>query len=584
MTSPAPLLAPRRALAVLAMSGVGSDARAVPLAGAASQPAGCLFPFSYASCCPCLPTSLTKVQDWLHLTLLFGVLGSLLCLVEMIYELAWGGPCRSPFCFKQIISGVVVLPSTVYFLQTIGHYDEQLKEKKRRHQEEVENLIDNINMQVTEMNELCKKVTENANEFAMGRFNDKMEYFKKFLKGVKVHYRELYAGDDMLEELRKFILHWLQNFSGSLLNRDSSPLLRGAAAELEAQLTPEAVIEVALRRLGESKVLFSFQMPAASPYLPQRLRMSLTASVASAASASIASSADVEDGSVFQSTHMQPEGKCGISWLRLVACKRCGCERSTSADGMPLTLFLGFIELRILSRVHANLLVSFLVDIPLIFFEMCTGRWTSFGLVALNEVCVSSMLACFEQINEIAQLERQIHVYERRSEEVAERRDEARRNWEQVQQLHDLWLYRTLPCLSIMGQIHSHLVDEDMAVKEAQADNRAHADPRPEFLRHANQSLLCLEQKLGPLNDWCKDGPISDEWKQSVGRQLKDCEKTGDVHELIQMLPIITSDLRMLDALPPSAHASFCSSSASSTPRREASPEPAPSGARGSQR
>jgi len=208
--------------------------------------------------------------------------------------------------------------------------------------------------------------------------------------------------------------------------------------------------------------------------------------------------------------------------------------------------------MRVLSGVHANLLLAFLVDVILIVFEGLWGRWASFALVVVNEACVASMLACFEQINEIAMLEQQIHAYELRSHEVEERRDEARRNWEKVQQLHDLWLYRTLPCLSIMGKIHNHLADEDMLRREAIAEGAAGADTRPDFLQLVNQSFVCLETKLGPLEDWTKGGPLADEWKASIGRQLKDCEACTDLNQLIGRLPIITSDLSVLDATPPS--------------------------------
>eukprot|EP00928_Gymnodinium_smaydae_P064984 TRINITY_DN48195_c0_g1_i2.p1 TRINITY_DN48195_c0_g1~~TRINITY_DN48195_c0_g1_i2.p1 ORF type:complete len:555 (-),score=99.10 TRINITY_DN48195_c0_g1_i2:83-1747(-) len=513
-----------------------------------------LFPCSCSPCCPCLPPSLTKVQDWLHGVLLAGVAASVACIVQMVYELAWGGPCvHSPLCYKQWISGICVLPSTVYFIKTIGQYDEQLREKKRRHQEEVEHLIDNINAQVSEMNELCRKVTENANEFAMGRFNDKLEYFQKFLKGVKVHYSDLYATDEMLQELRSFVVHWLRNFSGSMLNPESSPLLRGIEQELIRCTTPSQVCDAAIRRLSESRVAFSFQMPAGQPFLPHR-QQQLALSGSSTTTASSGARELEEAGGVLVVSSVGPEGKCGMSWLRLTRGCQQRCERTRgSVDGMPLTIAWFCIYLRVLSRTHANLLACFILDIFLIAFELLSDRWTSFVLVIVNEICVGSMLACFEQINEIAQLEQQIHAYELRSVEVGQRRDEARRNWEKVQQLHDLWLYRTLPCLSIMGKIHSHLADEDMAFREACADGKNVADPRPEFLRLANESLDCLERKLGALEDWGKNGPLPDEWKQSVGKQLKGCEECKDVNELIGRLPIITSDLSILDTAPPSS-------------------------------
>jgi len=163
------------------------------------------------------------------------------------------------------------------------------------------------------------------------------------------------------------------------------------------------------------------------------------------------------------------------------------------------------------------------------------------------------MLYWFEEIDDIARLERQINVYEQRNEEVGKRREEAKHNWDQVQQLHDLWLYRTLPSLSILGKIVNHLTDEDMKQKEALQSPPLHGreDRRCEFLRLANQSLYILGERLGPLEDWRRGGPLAEEWKKSVGRQLKSCEGESDLGKLLGRLPVITQDLSLLDDMTP---------------------------------
>lgn len=92
--------------------------------------------------------------------------------------------------------------------------------------------------------------------------------------------------------------------------------------------------------------------------------------------------------------------------------------------------------------------------------------------VVANAVCVVSTLACFEQIDEIAQLQRRIDKYRRRNNQVQEEHREAKENWAKaseikkstafgnavrcnspllssccccpslVTRLHDLWNYR----------------------------------------------------------------------------------------------------------------------------------------------
>mmetsp|Transcript_24273 Transcript_24273/g.76311 ORF Transcript_24273/g.76311 Transcript_24273/m.76311 type:complete len:520 (+) Transcript_24273:71-1630(+) len=497
-------------------------------------------------CCPCLPSSWTKIQDWLHLVLVVGVLASLACLVQLVYELGFGEPCRSPLCFKQWVSALVVLPTTIYFIKTIGSYDEELREKKRRHEQEVERLIGNINEQVAEMNDLCRKVTENANDFATGRFNDKCEAFKRFLLSVREHNADLYVQEEMLQELRRFVTAWFRVFAGTLINPSDNPLLTGAERELNRCTSVQAICDAAMKRLEGNSVAFKFQMPADSPVIPARRSL--------------------EDGAAGAEAQTRP--LCGVSWVRLGGRHGCRRERGATPSGLPCTFACGCGKLTILSRSHANLLIASVLDILLVLFELFNDRWSSLILVIINEACVVCMLACFEQINEIAQLQQQIHVFEERSREVGKRRDEARNSWEKVQQLHDMWLYRTLPSLTIMGKVHTQLAFQDMDRRRALAGGKAGADPRPDFMRHANECLDCLQQKLGPLEDWrnAKD-PLADGWKESVGRQLRDCE-SEDLEKVLSKLPVITTDLRCLDAPPPSVSptGSFSSSSGISRP------------------
>mmetsp|Transcript_120544 Transcript_120544/g.336333 ORF Transcript_120544/g.336333 Transcript_120544/m.336333 type:complete len:534 (+) Transcript_120544:130-1731(+) len=509
------------------------------------------FPCNLSRCLPCLPSSWTKVQDWLHLVLIFGVLASMVCLIQMIYELGFGDKCRSPLCFKQWITGVIVLPSTIYFIQTIGRYDEQLQERKQRHEHEVERLIGNINEQVAEMNQLCANLADRANTFATGRFNDKSQAFKLFLHQVREAYADLYVQEEMLDQLRRFVIAWFRAFAGTVINPRDNPLLGGVERDLSRCTTVQALCDVAMKRLEGGSIAFRFQLPSQTPILQHRT---------------------LEDGSSAPSHSSSFLGGaaasrlCGVSWLR---CGRVGCcrrERSANPSGMPVKFYFGCFMIKILSRSHVNLLLAFVADLLLVIVEVVEERWTSLALVITNVICITSLLACFEQINEIAQLEHQIHVYERRSAEVGQRRDEARSSWEKVQQLHDLWLYRTLPSLSIMGKIHTQLGLLDMERTRALANGSTEADPRPEFLLHANECLNCLQQRLGSLEDWrTAKEPLSELWKDTIGKQLRDCEDQG-LEEVLQKLPIINTDLRNLEAPPPSASASgsFASTSSAS--------------------
>eukprot|EP00450_Noctiluca_scintillans_P014941 CAMPEP_0194530894 /NCGR_PEP_ID=MMETSP0253-20130528/68014_1 /TAXON_ID=2966 /ORGANISM="Noctiluca scintillans" /LENGTH=513 /DNA_ID=CAMNT_0039376191 /DNA_START=103 /DNA_END=1642 /DNA_ORIENTATION=- len=471
----------------------------------------------------------------------------------LIAEIACSASCDTLVCIKQWISGVCVLPTTVYFIQTIGRYDEELRDKKQRHRREVETLIANINEQVAEMNDLCRKVTENANQFAVGRFNDKADQFVRFLKNVRLHHQDMYVDQEILNALRRFVTTWFQIFAGSMLNPVDNPLLRGAEAEVRKCQTVEQLCNAAIHRLANCKAAFNFQVPAESPYISgtRRLEDGLSAPPASHTAVPVRPTGCCGEA-----------GYCGVSWVRFCP-GRCGrVQNPNSMNGMPSTWHFCFVTVRFLSVTHVNLILGFFVDIALLLFELTTQRWASLLLVAINEICVLSLLGSFEAINEVAQLERQIHMFQSRNEEVGRRRDDMKNNWEKVMQLQDLWLYRTLPCLSILGRIHNHLADETLIIEEGLADGLSVGDGRLEFLNLANESLDVLDRKLGTMESWRSGGPLDEEWKASIGKQLQAADTEQDLMTLIASLPILTCDLRTLEASPPSM-----SGGASSAPR-----------------
>lgn len=464
-----------------------------------------IFPFSLP-CCSCLPSGLAKIQDWLHLVLVAGILGSVLCVVQLIYELEWGGACGSFFCARQIISGLFLLPSTVYFIRTIGSYDEQLRCKKERHTKEVENLIQHINTAVNDLNEVCHKMAMNANDFAMTIFDDKTKNLTLFLRNVKWK-KDLYVNEALLSELKEYVIQWMTIFSGGMLRAQS-----GVKGNFEAKIRGcqrvEDVVEVALSAIKENEMRIKYEKPAEIPLLSERRDR------------------DVEEG--------QPgclgasNAQCGVTWIKFERRASCGCRRSPTEDSMPLMLSFGPVRLRVLSSPHLNLMMAFLLDVVLIFSEVVWGRYASLSLVLVNMVSVVALLLCYEQINEIAQLEKEIHRFARRSEEVEIKRDEARIEWDKTERLQELWKRRTFPCLRLMGKITEYLEDKDFTRHDMESDGsdrdqiQAYDEGRVAFLRFANQSMRGLEANLGATELWlARQDPNFHSWKMMVGDILE---------------------------------------------------------------
>eukprot|EP00931_Biecheleriopsis_adriatica_P076644 TRINITY_DN50333_c0_g1_i1.p1 TRINITY_DN50333_c0_g1~~TRINITY_DN50333_c0_g1_i1.p1 ORF type:complete len:586 (+),score=98.73 TRINITY_DN50333_c0_g1_i1:92-1849(+) len=526
-----------------------------------------IFPCSIAMCCPCLPSSWKNVKDWLHLVLILGVLCSVVCVVLQVVEIATFPTCHSPFCFSQVVSILVVLPSLYDFFKFIGAYDESLQEHKQRAEDEVQGLIMNINQQVAEMQAVAAKLTESATDFAFRTFDGQREGFEKFILDLNLYYGELYKDPQLLEELRRFMLQWLTVFSQSLLDATTNPLLKGAEDEFYAARTLGELCDKVTGRLSRLKVSTRMQLVPAESYVLPTPRHT-------------GSNLALEDGGDAEAEPAR--GKLGVSWLRLGCTGAFGrqVERTFDRDYVreyPVTVAFLCGSITILSRRHLNHLIYLLLDLGLIVYEGVIQQDYTMALVIANAICVLSTLACFEQIDEIAHLQRRIQGYRQRSERVKEQHQKANENWAKVQQLHDLWNYRTQPFLIIMGKIHKALDNNDREVARALevAKRRGTApettcEQRLEWLQLANVSLLCLDKKLGNVADWTKEGraPLDKEWKETIGRQLRDAEREENVEELIQKLPILTSDLRKL------SDGSIHTANSSRPPSRSPSPSP----------
>lgn len=519
-----------------------------------------IFPCSIGFCCPCLCSSWKHIKDWLHLVLIVGVLSSVVCVVLQIIEITSDIDCHSPACIRQWVSAVIVLPSVYEFIKFIHNYDESLQEHQQKAEDEVHNLIDTINKQVQEMQALCGKLTENATDFAQRSFDSKRDQFETFIRDVKHYYKDLYVDPEILEQLRRFVKKWLRVFGQSLL--DPEPLFRGLDEEMSKCTSVTELCEKVTGRLTIIKDVTRIQMVPSDSYMlnaPRRRNsLSLTDSVVEEAGLQVSNEAR-------QFVRQQPPGpeggtrKCGVSWFRLGFNGHFGrqVERTRDGDftrGFPLTVSFCCGSLTILSRRHLNFLIYFLIDVILITLEALSGQVWSMLLVIANGMCVVSILACFEQIDEIAQLQRKIHCYTQRRDKVQEQHRKANENYDKILQLQDLWNYRTMPFLGIMSKVHRALEDKDRKLDRAGGASLPGDDQRLEWFRLANESMEALDMKLGPVKDWTM--PVKHEWKETIGKQLRGAEHCENVDELIGVLPLLTQDLRGLEDGPPASSAS----------------------------
>merc|ERR1712048_914100 len=103
--------------------------------------------------------------------------------------------------------------------------------------------------------------------------------------------------------------------------------------------------------------------------------------------------------------------------------------------------------------------------------------------------------------------------YRQKRDTVEKKSREANRNLEKVQNSFDLWNYRTIPCLTIMGKIHKALAGKE----ESQ---------RLQWLKEANHQMGLLDEKLGKIPGLAPqpdrlEGAVADETSESSEALLR---------------------------------------------------------------
>lgn len=494
------------------------------------------FPFSLTNLVPCLPVGWTTVQDWLHLVLLCGIFSSVVCVANLAIQLS-ADECRSFMCFTELMSSILILPSTMDFIAVISSYDEQLKKQQERHREHISELKQKINAMVIEMNSLVRKMAQHADHHAKSRFLDKLSNFKRFLK----HYSNTNGGpaapttadsERLHREFKHFVEIWVTIFARGLFGSSTFGNLQDVVDDIRASHDMQQLRQIVTHRIDAFNVRVRFLQRAEEPLLAKTDRVAPL------------QNGDVEletagSRSTYASWLVGAHSKCGMTWVK---CGKgvpfCGYEfHPGTEDRMPQMLHLfRCLSIKILSKQHRWYLLAFFMDVGLLIFEMFCRQHLSFILVFINAICLASMLLCFEQIDEIARIERQTHILQIHSTQVSKRHEDLKKDWEKADQFHELWKYRTLPLLSIMDNVQDYLLEDECNHFDSH-------DRDLECLTQANSAIASVEQKLGSVEGWLGDQVLSDEWKGTVGKRLLECERMerAEIPSLLNQLPDIVS-------------------------------------------
>jgi len=497
-----------------------------------------------------VPSTWRRVQDWTHLTLLCGVVASILLTMSSFY--AFYGGCSSFLCIKELLALVFMMPCMFYFIRIIGQYDDRLQSKQLEAKEHKEQLTKAYNDTLADMDSLLAQSAESSMGLAERSFESKRRDFQRFLERAKTRYTQLYSGskaegDDLLMHFRKFVCNWLKVFEECSIDPIQYPKRVATESELDRCSTIAEVADLALERLRVTEVRFISIQRDQDQQMLGRSRQTLQRLTVSAGRSALGLQ-NLEAGN--SRTLISPlpaaaEARSGarMTWLMFGSGNGFRINAGKEEGGYPKEVRFGCGRVVVLSREHATLLMAFLVGWLILLMELMTlgsanGKTQPlvFLEVALSEVCLVVLMYRFEEIDVIQQLEREVRELRKAEEQIKGQREKMREFWNNAQQLTELWLYRTVPRLDLYKEVHSHLEDTP---KEELID----------LMRFANKQLLSVEANLGELGMWRNDGALSLENKKNFGATVNRlCQEQALPPILTKLDDVTSTNMKYLQA------------------------------------
>lgn len=519
-----------------------------------------IFPIECFKCCPptvkgIVPGTWQRIQDFTHLSLVFGVVGSAILVVNTIFKVV-NRKCFGTFCVKEALALVFILPCTMYFVRIIGQYDERLQKKQAQAKEQKEQLTRAYNELLSDMDTLLTKSAESSAGLAERSFESKRRDFLRFLERAKSRYTQVTLDQALTKQLlssfRRFVLNWLHVFEECSIDPINCPKRVVTTEELNRCENIGEVCDLLLDRLRVTEVRFISIQRDQDAQMLRKNRNEFRRLTTAPDAKNLLQLQDYEAGRDRALTTELAPGAGGGSRMTWLSCKRgqCGCHCSSgqTVDGFPREARCCCGRLVLLSREHAVLLMGFLVG-PLIilleFVNMGRDEEEKRDLITVlcavfNQVCLIVLLCRFEEIDIIQQLEREVRELQKAERSVQQQREKMNEFWNNAQKLTELWLHRTVPRLDLYKEVHSQLED-------------APDEKLNEWTDTANQRLEAIERGLGELDHWRNNGAFSVETKKNFGKQINQLCQEQDFSQMSKKLDeIARTGMKALQASSPS--------------------------------
>jgi len=309
----------------------------------------------------------------------------------------------------------------------------------------------------------------------------------------------------LTDEFKTMIVNWLKVFQECSANPTGNPLVILKDGELDLLDNIFEVVDLVLDRLKLNDVRFL----SAKKDSDQKMIEGRKKDVGNL------TNEDVAAKPMFRRT-MVMRMKVAKKRIRLpawIVCGRGGTDAPVApmeGEVFPKELSCGCCSLVLLSREHISLMLGLIAGICLIPFDLTSSPDPIFILLTfLMVVSLVLLLARFEEVDAIQTLEREVRQLQAKTEKVQKESEEIKVFWEEVQQVADIWLYRTVPRLDLHKEVHVCLEDSKSGKDLLKA------------LAQANEGFAYIEDSIGDVMLWHgKQGQLTKDTKTSFQKAL----------------------------------------------------------------
>eukprot|EP00927_Polykrikos_kofoidii_P073395 TRINITY_DN69440_c0_g1_i1.p1 TRINITY_DN69440_c0_g1~~TRINITY_DN69440_c0_g1_i1.p1 ORF type:complete len:529 (-),score=66.83 TRINITY_DN69440_c0_g1_i1:38-1624(-) len=495
-----------------------------------NEEASSIFPFDpwqYVCCGQVhewIPKQWRVVQSFPHLVLLSGSITSSIVITHNLYCWKHHG-CMTLFCQVRILTSVFGFFCTAYFVSTVFQYDDRWDAKQKAVEEAQAELRQKCDDVVSEIDGLLARSVENNAGLAERSFESKRRDFQRFLARVGPRLDEVGSarrmdGEALMSHFLGFVTRWLNIFSEASVDPVGKPRRLVSNEEMRPCATAGELAALVEGRCRNSKEI----LLVSSQRNEDREEMSKLQKA-------------LPKFQLFTKVAGNAETDT-TSWLQFHGWAGICTVPSDDEDVFPLELCFGFLTLRILSHEHLRLIVSFFIGCYLLSLHvmLCTYRRTPrqwktsmfhFADLSLCMVCLCVVLYEFRNMNVVDRLQRSIEEWALAERALEHKRDDMTRFYSSVQEQADVWLYRTIPRLDVMGNFLGDLEDavDDNFVGLLKAMNEVHDT---------------VDSAMPPLQVWKM---MNDTQKQNCGEITMRLQGAADAHKAREMAASVAKAL-----------------------------------------